>query len=260
MPTINTKPLVETPSNDDILYVGVKQESGYSDGHATVGAIRRAPVSDIYSSKTLEWDDLERYLKCHPTCDNIYLTLPSEINDGVEYPNDCAIQIAVDVNAGSEFGVIIEPSYGAIINAPTTLRLKPGDKATLKRVGLDVWDLIREEADYFAKVSFVFSSKTLSSSDAGRYLKCIGTCDTIFLSLPSEINDGVDWPDGAEIHIRAGTNMATRVVTIEAGYGVTIEPPAGGSLHLQERMTVTLKRVDTDQWDLFGQTTSEVVA
>lgn len=38
MPTIDTKPLIETPKSTDILYVGVKEEEGYSDGHTKVGA------------------------------------------------------------------------------------------------------------------------------------------------------------------------------------------------------------------------------
>lgn len=246
MPTINTKPLVSSPSNEDILYLGKKETEGYSDGYASVGGIRRAPVSFVYASRALGLDDLECYLKCQPTCDNIYLTLPSEINDGIEYPDNCAIQIAVDMNAGSNFGAIIEPSYGVTINNLTALRLKPGDKATLKRVGLDQWDLIREEADYFSQVSWEYGSRDLTPSDAGHYLWCIGGCDTMYLALPGEANSGVVWPNGAEIHIRAASSAVARVVTIEAGYGVTIEPPSGGTLHLEERMTVTLKRIDTD--------------
>lgn len=38
MPTIDTKPLIETPKSTDILYVAVKEEEGYSDGHTKAGA------------------------------------------------------------------------------------------------------------------------------------------------------------------------------------------------------------------------------
>lgn len=56
-------------------------------------------------------------------------------------------------------------------------------------------------------------------------------------------------PDDAEYHLR---NVGTGNLTIVAGSGVTITPPAGGTLVVPAGGTVTLKRVATDAFDLFG--------
>jgi len=56
----------------------------------------------------------------------------------------------------------------------------------------------------------------------------------------------------AEFHIRNAA--ASDDLTLVAGGGVTINPPAGGTLVLNPGMTVTLKRVAIDNFDLIGQT------
>lgn len=58
-------------------------------------------------------------------------------------------------------------------------------------------------------------------------------------------------PDDGEWHIR---NVGAADLTIAAGAGVTINPPAGGTLVVAEDGTVTLKRVAADEFDLMGQT------
>ena len=42
--------------------------------------------------------------------------------------------------------------------------------------------------------------------------------------------------------------------TLTPGSGVTLHAPAGGSLVLADRMSVTLKRVAENVWDVIGQT------
>lgn len=58
-------------------------------------------------------------------------------------------------------------------------------------------------------------------------------------------------PDNGEWHIR---NAGAGDLTLVEDAGVTINPPAGGTLVLEEGMTITLKRVAADEFDLIGQT------
>lgn len=54
----------------------------------------------------------------------------------------------------------------------------------------------------------------------------------------------------SEWHLR---NAGTGTLTLVEDTGVTIHPPAGGTLVLDPNMTVTLKRVAEDEYDLMGQ-------
>lgn len=42
--------------------------------------------------------------------------------------------------------------------------------------------------------------------------------------------------------------------TLTPGAGVTLNPPSGGTLVMTNGMSVTLKRVAVDVWDVIGQT------
>jgi hypothetical protein len=55
---------------------------------------------------------------------------------------------------------------------------------------------------------------------------------------------------GSEFHLRNAA--ASGDLTITPAGGVTINPPKGGTLVLEPGDTVTLKKVATDEWDLFG--------
>lgn len=143
MPTINTKPLVSSPSNEDILYLGVKEEEGYSDGYAKIGSLRFSPVVDVYASRVLGSGDEGAFLNCIISYSDIELTIPSEINDGAEWQEGLVIEIShySDVNGGAK--VIITPNYGVSINIPDGFHamLSRGMTATLKRIGIDQWVL-----------------------------------------------------------------------------------------------------------------------
>ena len=59
------------------------------------------------------------------------------------------------------------------------------------------------------------------------------------------------WPANTEVHIRrAGAGN----LTLTPGSGVTLNAPAGGTLVLADRMSVTLKRAAENVWDVIGQT------
>lgn len=90
------------------------------------------------------------------------------------------------------------------------------------------------------------TSRTLALADAWNYLRP-GTTSAVTLTVPTYAS--VAFAIGAEITIRALGN-----VTLVAASGVTLNAPSGGTLSMTARMTVTLKKVGTNEWDVIGQT------
>lgn len=64
-------------------------------------------------------------------------------------------------------------------------------------------------------------------------------------------NSSVAFPIGHVIPIR---RAAAANLTLTPGTGVTLNAPSGGTLVMTDRMTVELIKVDTDIWDVVGQT------
>ncbi|WP_278445260.1 hypothetical protein [Stutzerimonas kunmingensis] len=89
-------------------------------------------------------------------------------------------------------------------------------------------------------------SRTLALTDAWNYVRP-GTTAAITLTVPT--NASVAFDIGTEITVRALGN-----VTLAAASGVSLNAPSGGTLNMTARMTVTLKKVAADQWDVIGQT------
>jgi hypothetical protein len=94
----------------------------------------------------------------------------------------------------------------------------------------------------------IASAHSLDLDDAGAYLRhtSVGAA-TVTVTAQAD----VAWEDDAEVHIR---RAASGTLTITPGSGVTLNPPSGGTLGLTNAMTVTLKRVAEDEWDVIGQT------
>ncbi|GEM_PF-399969 len=90
------------------------------------------------------------------------------------------------------------------------------------------------------------TSRTLALTDAWNYLRP-GTTGSITLTVPT--NASVAFEIGTEITVRALGN-----VTLASASGVTLNAPSGGTLSMTARMTVTLKKVGTNEWDVIGQT------
>lgn len=90
------------------------------------------------------------------------------------------------------------------------------------------------------------TTRTLALTDAWNYVRP-GTTSAITLTVPT--NASVAFDIGTEITVRALGN-----VTLAAASGVTLNAPSGGTLSMTARMTVTLKKVATDVWDVIGQT------
>lgn len=90
------------------------------------------------------------------------------------------------------------------------------------------------------------TSRTLALTDAWNYVRP-GTTSAITLTVPT--NASVAFEIGTEITVRASGN-----ITLAASSGVTLNAPSGGTLNMTARMTVTLKKVGTNEWDVIGQT------
>lgn len=102
---------------------------------------------------------------------------------------------------------------------------------------------------FFAPLStFAGSSHNIVNSEAGGYLRFTSaTAKTCTFRPNSTEAITVD----AEFHIRC---VGAGDLTLTPGAGVTLNPPAGGTLVLSDGMSVTVKRVATDEFDVIGQT------
>ncbi len=89
-------------------------------------------------------------------------------------------------------------------------------------------------------------SRTLALTDAWNYVRP-GTTSAVTLTVPT--NASVAFDIGTEITVRALGDIA-----LAAASGVTLNVPSGGTLNMTARMTVTLKKVATNEWDVIGQT------
>lgn len=92
------------------------------------------------------------------------------------------------------------------------------------------------------------ATRTLALTDDRNYLRHTGSSGAT-ITVPPQAS--VAWLDGAEIHVR---RAALGTLTIVAGAGVTLYAPSGGTLDMTDRMTVTLKRIGINEWDVLGQT------
>jgi len=92
------------------------------------------------------------------------------------------------------------------------------------------------------------TSRTLGLIDAGVYLRHTNASAST-VTVPPQAS--VAWVADTEIHIRrAGDDD----LTITPGSGVTLNAPSGGTLVMTAAMSVTLKRVASDEWDVIGDT------
>lgn len=92
------------------------------------------------------------------------------------------------------------------------------------------------------------TAQTSLLTDAGQYQRFTNTGASTYTIAPQS---SVAWVDSTELTIR---RAAAANLTLAAGSGVTLNAPSGGTLVLTNRMTVTLKRVATNVWDVIGQT------
>lgn len=95
------------------------------------------------------------------------------------------------------------------------------------------------------------TSRNLTLADNDMYIRFTHT-DPSFVTVPADVDQS--FAIGSEIHFRAVT--AGTVTIVPAG-GVTVNVPDSGGLILGEAgATCTIKKVGTDEWDLFGLVTA----
>lgn len=92
------------------------------------------------------------------------------------------------------------------------------------------------------------AARTADLNDAGCYLRFTNAAASTYTIPPQS---SVDWAEDTEIHIR---RAAAANLTLTAGAGVTLNAPSGGTLVMTNAMSVTLKRVAENVWDVIGQT------
>ena len=93
------------------------------------------------------------------------------------------------------------------------------------------------------------SNHNIMADDVGVYLRMIGSGAKTVTFRP---NATEALPDNGEWHVRNGSGSGD--VTLTAGDGVTLNAPASGTLVLEPGMTVTVKRVGLNVFDVIGQT------
>jgi hypothetical protein len=92
------------------------------------------------------------------------------------------------------------------------------------------------------------SSRAIALTDRGGYIRFTAT-GAKTCTFGVAVGD-----DPGEYHIRNAA--ASGDVTLQEDSSTTLNPPAGGTLVLEPGMTVTVKRVAADEFDVFGQTTA----
>lgn len=92
------------------------------------------------------------------------------------------------------------------------------------------------------------ASRALTLTDDGKFISANHASTAITLTVPP--NSEAAFPIDTEIHVR---QRGAAAVTIAAGGGVALNQPAARTKKLSERYAVvTLKKVASDEWALFG--------
>ena len=92
------------------------------------------------------------------------------------------------------------------------------------------------------------TSRTAAATDSGLYIRFTSASAKTMTFAPES---GVPIAVNTEITIR---NSGSGNLTLVAGSGVTLNPPSGGTLIMDQRMTATIKKVASDVWDVIGHT------
>lgn len=92
------------------------------------------------------------------------------------------------------------------------------------------------------------TARTAALTDNGTYIR-FTNASAATLTIPPQ--SSVAWGATVEIHVR---RSAAGNLTLTPGSGVTLNAPSGATLVMTNNMTVTLKRVASDVWDVLGQT------
>lgn len=138
------------------------------------------------------------------------------------------------------------PNADALAGTEKVPVLQAGNKNSTPAAFLAYIRSLLNDADVPAEVvTEAGSSRTLALTDRGKYMRWTGA-GAKALAVNTDTGGAI-----GEYHIRNAA--ASGDLTLIAS-GVTITAPKGGSLVLEPGDTVTLKRVGTNVFDLFGST------
>lgn len=190
-------------------------------------------------------------------------TFTVQPNASVAITQDTRVHVR-NVGAGD---LTVTAGVGVTINADS-LVIPQNGTASLIRVAEDVWDfvpyffesgvesvngrtgaVVLTAADVPATIiTDSTTARDLSASDMGAYLRFTNAAAK---ALTVRDNADVAITTGLEVH---GRNAGAGDLTITEDTAVTVNTPAGGTLVVPQGGTFTLKKVGTDEWDLFGVT------
>ena len=91
------------------------------------------------------------------------------------------------------------------------------------------------------------SPRVLTTADIKAYVRFTHPTDNGVLIVPSSVSASL--PIGAKITVR---RMGTGTLEIDPAVGVTLNVPAGKTAFVASGGAAYLVKVDTDEWDLFG--------
>lgn len=133
--------------------------------------------------------------------------------------------------------------------APARLAIGTEGQVPVVRSGTLVYEAQAGDTVPFAPVvADATTVRTLAITDAGNYLRFTNAAATVCTVAPQA---SVTWAAYTEVHVR---RVGAGNLTLTPGAGVTLNAPSGGTLVLTAGMSVTLKRVTADEWDVIGQT------
>lgn len=108
---------------------------------------------------------------------------------------------------------------------------------------------VRRNSDTFAVSNDSGSNHNISGDEVGTYIRMVGAGAKTVTFRPDATEP---LPQNGEWHIRNAAGSGD--VTLVEGDGVTLNLPAGGSLVMEPGMTVTVKRIAADEFDVIGST------
>lgn len=229
-------------------------------------------ITDLDAAATLTGDELLEIAQLSPTVFITATTISAQASDNSF--NDSAAQFIAEgfavtdrVNVIGFTGNVVNNIRVGAITALTAGKMTIGgadgdvivDDAAGESVTITKWvsrrataqdiaDLAASTGGGFSVIQTEAADYTVDPGDVGNYIRLTdATAKTVSVDLEAT----TALPDNGEWHFR---NAGAGDATFDPDVGVTINIPSGGTLVLEEGMTVTLKRVAADEFDLIGQT------
>lgn len=230
-------------------------------------------ITDLPARSTLDGNELLEISQLSPSVRIAAATISAAASDN-SFNDSASGFVAAGFVVGDRVNVIGFTTSGnnllvGTITAVTTAKMTIGgtdgdsiaDEVAGDSVVIAKWTSRRATAQDIADLASVSATlpevatvsgttADLLDSDVNKYLRFTNASAK---SLTVRPNSTHALPADGEWHIR---NVGAADLTIVEGSGVTVNPPADGSLVIPQGGTATLKRVATDEFDLLGYTSA----